>query len=452
MKQLTKAGIAALLLTFMILSISACSDKNVEQVKKEKPENIIKYSGWEFKKYNPAQLESVSSWMGKLAEFHSDKNNIVEWKKIVYPKSAADFVKVISGNEPNNNSYQFAVVHSGGQDRVGLLNADAVLLWENAGTTLNGDLKYSAIPQMSVVDRLSSDEAYYRYEGCFIYNGKEPITELNLRATLLASGTDKKKYSYRGKTKRSTRRSGIPGEIKKGQYFCVKLKSEKMDKDIAKAGIENALGVVEAAWLNAENVPEFAPLFVDPLDWNIYSGEQINLFALVNGAEVKPNKDNSEKIILTDPSLVTLLKRKGRNIWIRTDEGKQGTIEFDNVVALYPRESAKLERKTQILIRKFVEYAAKGDTENAIKLFGDAKNPSRRADLILDIKRRFPQTIDKEFDQINLQWLDKKEIGDLRMISYFIWLKKGHETLWTSFDTVLLKKVNDKDVLINKSF
>jgi len=434
---------------FTLLALPGCSDKKIDFVKQYQLEKVFKQGGWEFNNYQIDPLVTIENWLKARSKAIFKEDVSLVWKREKSLTPSFFVITAMAKKSADALKYTFIVDTSGKGELVSLVKADVSAKWKYIQKSATVDNSFSSLTRVSIVDRLSNGEAHFRFEGCFVYNGKEPISKLHLRASMLALSKDQKYSSYRGKAKHHTRRSGIPDTLQNGDYFCTVLKSSKMEKSVAKGEFSKVFGVVEASWLDSNGQIRFSPLANIKLNWGTYSGKMPDLFALVKGGPLKKKKKEAEISMLANPSLVTILERRGSRYWVRTASGKQGFLDNKNVIAVYPRKPAFTPNKDiKKLIKQFVGMSVSGKVDDALQLFSKNSKSLQGEKLKADVLRRFPVESNKKFETLNLQILDTQNAEGFIMVSYFVWLKNGAEIVWQSFDTIFVEQLQGGNKLL----
>jgi hypothetical protein len=321
-------------------------------------------------------------------------------------------------------------------DRTPLLaSANSAQTYEKGLDPVVEAAPFKVLSRLHQVHRQNDGSARYRWAGCLIYDGPAPAGEIEIRATLLGVNKDGVRTVKPGKPRHATRRSGIPKWIKKGEFLCTELMSDKLDTSTASRTDLSAEGVLEMTFAFQDGRRRFFTLAVQSLDWREYASLIGQPLAVVRGGELKGNTD--ERGSLPDPALVTLLKQDGRDLLVRNSDGRQGIIKKDRLVARFDDPAPELTQERRERLLRLIRLAISGQPRKALSLF-DETIRTRAADATAaDVARRYPQMENAETLTSVIQPLSLISTPQGDAFTVFVWIKSETETVWQTLDTVL---------------
>lgn len=417
------------------LTLLACSDQRIEDIRQRSLAEILAQSGWQSAAKTVDPLVTVDVFVKDMVREKFGRDQSIDWRSEklgegIRVSALAQLESLVSEQQFYFHPMERSTTY---------LQADARLSHLLSESPSSDNLPLQTLDRLAMINRMNDGDAQYQWEGCFIHSAGGVITGLELRATLLSMERDGRRDGYVGKILHATKRSGIPEKLAPGEFFCAKLKSGPMPVEAVERGQAQAMGVLEAHWIDDAGKHRFAAILRQKLSWGTYEGLSSDSFAVLSGGELTFSDSQKEALTLPDPSLVTLLKRQGSKFLVRLVDGRQGFIKAANLIAIYPRKSSEEGKKVLPMIHAFVGKAIKGDMEGAVKMFDPTGSGLKGQALAADIKRRFGSAPKHENGRITVHILDFQALGELSMLSYFLWLRSGEDILWQTYETVFFR-------------
>ena len=430
------AAASSIGLLSVILFFSCNQGKAIDDVRSNSFSEVISRTGWDNGKKKYAFYTSIDHWVSHTAKLILGENPEVVWNSRIFGNQTLVIATASSGNR--QTIYRFSAGEK--DDSVAFLDADAGAAYNVKLLKAANDLPFAVHHRLNLIDSLSNGSAAYRWEGCLVNKVDHPISEINLRSTLMVVGENGEAIVLRGNSRHATPRSGIPEILPPGEFFCTSLKSGNLSRSAAKGNVKNPMGAVEGHWIDRGGARRFACIHAETLNMLDYRGRAASARVVFADADNISSDENKATSWHGKIGLAAVTSRKGRNYVIRTPEGKSRSIKSDQIIALFPKTEVRIEDGLSGKLDTLARTMLSSDIQSAKGLFSGGPDFLDGERLEADLKRRFPLEKALKFSTIRLEILEAKPVGESLMVSYYVKAPIYDGTVWQTYDVIQCRK------------
>ena len=231
------------------------------------------------------------------------------------------------------------------------LRADPVRALRRGALKVPSDAPLTVVPRIEEISESSGDFGLH-WGGCFLNVSGRELEPLALRATLVFRGGEST-FSWPGKLRKPTDRSGIPAKVDPDGVFCTEMHGFRADEPPEK--IDAAYAVVEMAAL-IDGLPWIGPLRIVSFSNRFPVDARASGRAAALGGELRPSPNSRKGAVkVHPPELLKITERSAGKVLAESADGRKGWINAADLSPMWPEVEPVLPDNLKSALEKAVQ-------------------------------------------------------------------------------------------------